>query len=1644
MKKISLLLFLLSPFFFFAQINDDFEDGDILGWTEGIVGHWIASNETPINGSYSLKHNLSDIESTSYITADISETLIENGESVWQFNLKNGNWDPSSSNYFGVFLFSDTEDLSSNLNGYAVGINMSGTSDLMSLWRVSNGSYNSIIESAFDWNSAETIGIQVTRSASGDWSLEYDTNGNFDNLVLGGNATDNTHTNALFTGVWFEYTATRAGELWIDDFSFTGPADTNPPTITNVSAISNNTILVNFNENLQESSAETITNYIVDEGIGNPNSATLNTTDNTQVELIFTNTFTEDIQYLLTVNNVEDLSGNPTINEEATFTYFIPEPINDDFEDGDITNWTESTAARWGASGNLPINGNFSLHHTYENDDAGHDQISIPSSAYNINSQKTIWRFQLKYGYTPSSSNNWSCFLFSDQDAANMHPGGNANAYALGVNYTGSDDTLRLWKISSGSAAEIINTGINWENDIGVSDIIGFEVQRTTEGEWSVYVDFDGGFSDLVMSGTSVIDNEFSLNEHLGFYYEYSSSQDQQLWIDDVYMGEEIPDTIKPYIVNIEKIDENNIAVTFNEFVEESSAENTSNYSVDQGIGNPTDAILNAENNKLVELTFANSFSDDINYILSVSNVQDLNANTSDTFYQFNFYEVDTFDIVINEIMCDINPIPAGLPEREFLEIYNTSQFDINLGNWTIIIGDDESTIPNVVIPASSYAIICESSAESEFQEFGITIPILNSSELTVSGKRIQIKETNGITIEDLTYSDEWYDDPEKDDGGWSLERIDYNNFCGENDNWTVSGDPRGGTPGIENYVYETNPDISAPEAVSIEYISSKQINVHFSENVNKEIAENTDNYVLNISTNPVSALLSPEMNSVIMLQFAENFAIGNNTLSIENIEDNCSNIMSEYTGSFEYQLIYPLTVDVDPGGKQLMLRFSEKVDSMSATNQTNFTVNEGIGSPVSVSINNYDNSIIHLVFEEQFVLEQNYVLRVENVEDVNQNTIVTADLDFVYYKAKPFDIVFTEIMADVNPEPVGLPAEQYIEIYNTSNFSINLSDWTFESEGQSEKTLPYLRLDAQSYALLCESSAEQYFLPYGNTVPILGSSDITVSGKNIKLKKTDGTIINEINYSDDWYDDENYDDGAWSLEIIDPLNFCGENDNWTVSIDPSGGTPGRENSVNASNPDNTAPELIAVKIIASNYLLLEFDENISEESSSIEANFIIDNTIGNPDSSILDTEDRKKVHLQFSQEFQDEESYELVIENLEDNCGNIIDDTGFDFIYQRIYPQSVVVVNENSLKIDFSEAVEYASGTNLTNYICTNDLGNPIFVFRETADSSIVHLQFGDAFPNGEELTLSIQNIEDINGNSMNDAEFSFVYYVPVYNDLVINEVLFNPYKDGSDFVEIYNRSEYPIDLKNIYLAKRIDIDSINSQSQLSEIDFIIEPSTYLAFTDNKENILRDYLSQNHENMLEIKDIPSYSDDEGTVVLIHKNDSIIDEFTYNEDMHFRLLDDNEGVSLERVNFEMPSNELSNWHSASENVGFATPAYKNSQFREAENYDSETITVDPKVFSPDNDGFDDYANIIYRFSNQGNVATVIIFDSKGRPVVELANNMSVSTEGTIVWDGLYQDDRLAPAGTYIVYFEVYNINGSVNVYKKALVLAKKI
>ncbi len=1413
--------------------------------------------------------------------------------------------------------------------------------------------------------------------------------------------------------------------------------------------------------------------------------------------------------------------------------------LDDDFEDGNLTNWQSANIERWQASTDDPINEIYSLKHIFDNPESDIDQISHPLSSVDFSGETKAWRFQLRYeNSAPSGNNNWSVFLMADNDDTEMLPGGNINGYLIGINFSETDDIVKLCEITNGEATPVINTGFDW-NNTNSSQAKGFEILRTSTGDWEVKIDEDGGFDNLTSYGTT--NNSIYTNaNYFGIYYKYSSSLDRKLWIDDVYFGVEIPDIEPPqvdtvivntpntllvifnenvsqataeiitnYIVNnsignpvsasldgsdhkivnlqfsdqfienqensitISNVEDENgnavitvnktftwinidavsasatsdttIDVIFSKEVDITTSQTLTNYTVNNAIGNPENATIDGSNNKLVHLEFTNSFVLEQDYILSVSNVQDTYGNImANKDLNFTYYEVSPYDIIINEIMCDVNPAPEALPVHEYLELYNNSEYDINFTGWTLKIGDNsEKTFPAIVLPPGEYAIICEDDAESEFAIFGITIPILIPSELTVSGKRLLLKSNNGDIVEDLTYSDEWYDDDDKDGGGWSIERIDPLNFCGEDENWTATMDYTGGTPGRINSVYAVNPDLSSPEVTELEYISSKHIKVHFSEKVEIVSAETVENFTLNSTVNPTTAVISSEDGSIVNLNFTDNFNIGNNTVQIQNIEDNCNNIMQDFTGNFEYQLIFPGSVEV-MSENQLRVHFSEKIEIISAQLPENYSVAGAIGNPDFAIISNSDSSIVNLQFSGSFILEQSYTLSISNVKDINENVMNPADIEFTYYIPKPFDIVINEIMCDINPAPTPLPEERYIELYNTSSFDLDLTNWTFLSEGQTERLFPYITLHYNDFLILCEAGKEDLFAQYGDVLPILTSSDITVSGRNLKLMTPDNTIIEELNYSDEWYDDDEHDNGGWSLERIDPLNFCGENDNWTVCTGDHG-TPGQTNSVNASNQDNTAPELIDVHIVASNYLLLEFDENISYSSGSDTSNFSVNNSIGDPYLAYTDPEERTKVHLLFQNYFSDEQNYTLMVEGVKDNCDNEIQTTGFDFTYHLIYPVELWIKDEKRLKIKFSETVDLGTGTNILNYSCNNDVGNPEFAIRETADTTIIHLQFSEAFPDGEEITLSIENIKDINGNVMDNAEMIFTYYTPKAGDIVINEVLFNPFPYGVDFVEIYNRTQYDIDLINIQIAARDDenLDSIISISPLSETNLYIAPESYMAFTEKKDSVLRDYMSENQENLLEIENLPTFPDETGIVLIMYKTDTIIDEFSYHEDMHFKLLD-GEGVSLERVNYDKETQEPSNWHSASELVGFATPAYKNSQFVEAGDPSNVPVNVEPYVFSPDNDGIDDYANINYKFQDPGHVATVYIFDAKGRIVKQLANNLLLSTEGTLVWDGLYADNRIANAGTYLVYFKVFDLNGTVNLYKKTVVLAKRI
>ena len=121
--------------------------------------------------------------------------------------------------------------------------------------------------------------------------------------------------------------------------------------------------------------------------------------------------------------------------------------IVENFESGNLINWKQSVDGYWKADTSESISGSYSLRHIFDNPDAGTDQIGISADSLQPSEGDVKWSFIIRYGYDPSSSNNWAVFLMSDTDPSVIVSDGNTNGYALGVNLTGYDDTLRLWKV---------------------------------------------------------------------------------------------------------------------------------------------------------------------------------------------------------------------------------------------------------------------------------------------------------------------------------------------------------------------------------------------------------------------------------------------------------------------------------------------------------------------------------------------------------------------------------------------------------------------------------------------------------------------------------------------------------------------------------------------------------------------------------------------------------------------------------------------------------------------------------------------------------------------------------------------------------------------------------------------------------------------------------------------------------------------------------------------------------------------------------------------------------------------------------------------------------------------------------------------
>jgi hypothetical protein len=640
---------------------------------------------------------------------------------------------------------------------------------------------------------------------------------------------------------------------------------------------------------------------------------------------------------------------------------------------------------------------------------------------------------------------------------------------------------------------------------------------------------------------------------------------------------------------------------------------------------------------------------------------------------------------------------------------------------------------------------------------------------------------------------------------------------------------------------------------------------------------------------------------------------------------------------------------------RTLDLVFNEAVSPASAAQAARYRLATG-AVPVSAQVSALNPAVVRLTFGQDFAVTN--TLEARQIADLYGNVAagpLTAAFTGAALAPLVGELIISEIMADETPV-VGLPASEFIEIYNNTTTKIlSMRGVRLLKPGSTTAAqLPdTARLLPGQYAVVCSSTRTTQFTAYGKVFGPVNFPSLTNAGDQLVLRGRDGTTLFEVAYSDAWYRDPRKAAGGWTLEMLDPANYCGGAENWQASTDPRGGTPAQRNSVAAPNPDRTAPALLRVAALSATTVRLYFGEKLDSARAASPALYSLQSSTG-PASAVLRAApvgpDFRAVDLTLSAALQPSQTVAVAVARATDCVGN-------------------------------------ASGA----------LASAGFALPEAA-------QLGD---------------------------------------LVVNEVLFYHRTGGVYFVEILNRSLRYINLQGYQLGVQ-KISGLGTTAISPGAPYVLAPGQLVALTSDASILQAQYpTSTDPAALLAVAGFPALDNSTGSVYLYDARNTELDHYDYDKSQHLPLLSTQAGVSLERIRAAGPS-AGSNFHSAAGAVGYATPGRPNSQSQDATGGGQEWA-VQPELFTPDDDGQQDFTTLNYQLDQPGYVGTVTVYDALGQLTRRLLRNESLPTTGFVQWDGTDERGRKAAVGYYLLVIELFRPNGGERrQYKKTVVVGARL
>jgi hypothetical protein len=1523
MKKLLLcILFALSGVAQAQTINfeDDFSDQDISDWS-GDNSDFTFTEES---GNILLKQEASGA-GTSYLS--IPST---NAEGVWEFFVRFDDFNPSDGNRAEIYLMSDAQDLTSNLNGYKLRGGENGSSDVFRLFRVTNGAEaNVVLTGTTDISSGGDFRIKVTRNASGDWTLEV-AEGYAGVLTTDDTGTDNTYTSTSYFGFKNIYTSTRD-----DAFFYDFKIDIPPIEVNSIATNSDTEIDVTFSRDIDFATAQA-SDFTLNPGSINPQSVAQQSSDVARI------TFGSAIasgQNTLSISSIEDVTNQTTL-ADTSFSFFI----YDDYQSGDIVINEFLKDPPTGTAEYIELRNTSDRYLNLRNWELG-DNNSLSTLSFS------------NFTLLPDSF----VVVSSDTSVLNTFYG---EAYYLQVSlpaFNNGEDQIRLFDDS-----DSLIDSLQYDSDWGGEDVA---VERRDPTVSSTFRENWGDSPDADF-GTPGFSNQIQPDETAPTITSLEVEDNQTLLL---VLSERVENSAAETLGNYD-LSQNPEAGATTPTLPNMSG-------VDQFAPDSIRLTLDAQ---LEEY--------DGNWTLSADNLTDIFGNTANREVDFNYYVIFTADagqVAINEFMYD----PAD-GFSEFIELYNHSDSSFNLQNWTFSDNtDDDEIIINgsFVLPAGDYVILApDSTIATSFPDADLIDMGSRFASLNNSSDAIIIKNQNGVTIDSVAYSSSWGGD----EISLERRSVELSGNFQENWGDSPAEDLATPGAANQILTDNTPPDLESISFISddaIQLIFSERLLNNPATTVSNFQLSAEASFGGTLPSLQSASFSAPD---TVLLQYASNFESDSDgttyELTISNQSDIFENVADDITRSF-FRIDYarPDSGEVainefmyDPA--ETLTEFVEIVNRTdSAFNLQEWTLNDNTGNRRALSdtaftlnpnayliltadstlINNFPNTPL-LTLGSRFSSLNNstdaIVIRDAEGELIDSLTYTTAwGGDEVSLERRSLDIAaeFQDNWGDSPSSEFATPGtanaiapdesapeireisvitDNQIQVLfneriqsapaqNSGNYSLSTEVGSITPPGVQELTFtaPDTVLITYASSLPREDSGTTYELTITNQTDIFGNVAASLSGDffiiNYAEPDSGEVFVTEFLYDppellSEFVELYNATDSAFNLK------------NWTFN-DNSGNRRVISDLDYSLDPDSYLI-LTPDSVINENYpgtSFLAIGSRFSSLNNSTDA-IVIRDAEGELIDSLTYSSDwggdeasleRRSINFTpvFKENWGTSPSENLATPGLP----NLISE---DETAPGI--KELSVLDDQTLQVIFTERIQPGPATNSENY----DLQIPVnSEFNWELPDSLIYLapdtvllSYSEKIPrenNGTNYLFSISNQTDVFGNVAANLLANF-FLIDISDaerhDVVINEFMYEPQGEFTEFIELYNPTNQNYDLQGWTLN-----DNTGSRRVITDGSLELVANSYLVIAPDSS-----FLDLFPNRPIEIigSRFSSLNNSTDAIVIRNAEGTLIDSLTYSSDWG------GEGVSLERRSPDFPSFYRENWgDSPSENL--ATPARNN-------------------------------------------------------------------------------------------------------------------